>query len=236
MKRGILSVLLILLLSFSLFSSADSIHEFTRSFTIQAGRSEFSTLVITPISSQTENYRIGMPFNIEDVQVQSTNLTTGRTIAEWSLISNTEFEILIDAKPMKYIGSEGSSPDTDIPYMLTFDCDLSLASGGQESISFYFDMGEAGESDNCGISHGDTQIDAAEALGESKTHPGAKSFKFDILSGLSSGLADGGAFLGSLNGTIDFKFTRVTSEELASSDYPAGQYEAEVIVTLREVE
>ena len=233
MKRGILSVLLILLLSFSLFSSADSIHEFTRSFTIQAGRSEFSTLVITPISSQTENYRIGMPFNIEDVQVQSTNQTTGRTIAEWSLISNTEFDILIDAKPMKYIGSEGSSPD--IPYMLTFDCDLSLASGGQENISFYFDMGEAGESDNCGISHGDTQIDAAKALDESK-HPGAKSFEFDILSGLSSGLADGGAFLGSLNGTIDFKFTRITSEELASSDYPAGQYEAEVIVTLREVE
>ena len=234
MKKGIVLALLLLTLSSGLFSSANSIHEFTRSFTIQAGRSEFSTLVITPISSQTENYRIGMPFNIEDVQVQSTNQTTGRTIAEWSLISNTEFDLLIDAKPMRYIGSEGSSPD--IPYMLTFECNLSLASGGEENISFYLDMGEDGESDSCGISYGDTTIDSANALGASSSHPGAQSFEFDILSGLSTGLADGGSFLGSLNGTIDFKFTKVTAEELASSVYPAGQYEAEVIVTLREVE
>ena len=130
MKRGILSVLLILLLSFSLFSSADSIHEFTRSFTIQAGRSEFSTLVITPISSQTENYRIGMPFNIEEDIVAYHPDDVGRRIATIDIISNTRFRLEISSNGEMKHEEEGKKTGEPLHYILTLEFLLGFYEGG----------------------------------------------------------------------------------------------------------
>ncbi len=222
MKRYLL-LLAIMLAAASIHASANSTHQFSRPLMIQGARGAALTLDVTPIASQSEGYRIGMPFSIEDVQVQSTNKTTGRTLAYWSLIANTEFSIDVEARLMRHIDHE----EVTLPYRMTFVSDVSLANGNSEEVTFYFDLGS--KSDPCGIS--------LQSAPDPKVTKNADStlYSFDFLSGLDTGLGEG-KFIGSLNGSIDFKFSdSVTTAELADDDaYPVGQYQAEVVITLKE--
>ena len=237
MKRIILISMMIM--SLAALNAVETNWEFSRSFTIQAGRDTVASLEITPISAQTENYRIGMPFNIEDTQVQSSvngvqNLGSGRTIANWSLISNTNFELTIQAEPLHYTGDQAEG--TDVPplnYILTFFCNLTLANGHQDAIEFSFDL----NGNKCSTNHGEARPVSGESIFPTEYASSASNqFYFDLLNGESTGLEQG-AFIGSLDGTVSFKFSDdVRQEELASDTYPAGSYEALVYIRLTEKE
>ena len=236
MKR--IMLISMIMMSLAALSAAETNWEFSRSFTIQAGRDTVASLEITPISAQTENYRIGMPFNIEDTQVQSSvngvaNLGSGRTIANWSLISNTNFDLTIQAEPLHYTGEDAA----DVPslnYILTFFCNLTLANGNQESVEFSFDLNGSRCSTNHGVAS--TVTDGESIFPAESASAASTQFYFDLLRGENIGLEQG-AFIGSLDGTVAFKFSDdVTQEELASDTYPAGSYEALVYIRLKEKE
>ena len=237
MKRIVL--ISIIIMSLAALNAAEPKWEFSRSFTIQAGRDTVASLEITPISAQTENYRIGMPFNIEDTQVQSRvdgvqNLGSGRTIANWSLISNTNFDLTIQAEPLHYTGDQANG--TDVPplnYILTFFCSLTLANGHQDAIEFWFDLSDG----SCDTNHGSATSGSEESIFPTEYASTASTqFYFDLLQGENIGLEQG-AFIGSLDGTVSFKFSDdVTQEALASDTYPAGSYEAMVYIRLTEKE
>lgn len=238
MKR--IMLISMIMMSLAALSAAETNWEFSRSFTIQAGRDTVASLEITPISAQTENYRIGMPFNIEDTQVQSSvngvaNLGSGRTIANWSLISNTNFDLTIQAEPLHYTGDQAEAADVpSLNYILTFFCNLTLANGNQESVEFSFDLNGS----RCSTNHGEasTVTDGVSIFPAESASASSTQFYFDLLKGENIGLEQG-AFIGSLDGTIAFKFSDdVTQAELASDTYPAGSYEALVYIRLKEKE
>lgn len=227
MKKVVFVIAVFLISQIFLYAaSAEPNWEFTRSFSIQAGRDEFATINITPISAQSENYRIGMPFNIEDSQVQYSN-TAGRTIAEWSLISNTAFELLVEAEELHYIGAlatDAKAP-SGLPYILSFQCTMSLASGRTTEMDFWFDL----SSNTCGAGAGSgtAQVVPEGATISSEYKTGA--FLFEPVGSISTGLP-GNAYLGSLDGTIVFRFSQGVTP--SSDEYHAGQYEASVRITL----
>lgn len=227
MKRKLFVVIILLISQIFLYAADTGPQwEFTRSFSIQAGRDEFATIDITPISAQSENYRIGMPFNIEDSQVQYTN-TAGRTIAEWSLISNTAFELLVEAEELHYIGAldEIANPPSGLPYILSFQCTMSLASGRTTEMNFWFDL--SSKTCGAGAGSGTAEVVAEGVTISSDYNTGA--FLFKPIGNISTGLP-GNAYLGSLDGTIDFRFS--SGVDPSNEEYPAGQYEALVCITL----
>lgn len=236
MKR--IMLISMIMMSLAALSAAETNWEFSRSFTIQAGRDTVASLEITPISAQTENYRIGMPFNIEDTQVQNSvngvpNLGSGRTIANWSLISNTNFDLTIQAEPLHYTGDQAEADVPSLNYILTFFCNLTLANGHQDAIEFSFDL----NGNKCSTNHGVARLESGESIFPTEYASSASNqFYFDLLRGENIGLEQG-AFIGSLDGTVSFKFSDdVTQEELASDTYPAGSYEALVYIRLTEKE
>ena len=236
MKR--IMLISMIMMSLAALSAAETNWEFSRSFTIQAGRDTVASLEITPISAQTENYRIGMPFNIEDTQVQNSvngvpNLGSGRTIANWSLISNTNFDLTIQAEPLHYTGDQAEADVPSLNYILTFFCNLTLANGNQESVEFSFDLNGS----KCSTNHGEAYPVNGESIFPTEYASSASNqFYFDLLKGENIGLEQG-AFIGSLDGTVSFKFSDdVTQEALASDTYPAGSYEAMVYIRLTEKE
>ena len=83
-------VIFLLLLSFSSFGKEYSL-EMTRRFSLQAGFDSAMDISITPIAAQSQSYIAGMPFSIEDGQVQYQNTSQGREIARWNVLSNTDF-------------------------------------------------------------------------------------------------------------------------------------------------
>ena len=237
MKR--IMLISMIMMSLAALSAAETNWEFSRSFTIQAGRDTVASLEITPISAQTENYRIGMPFNIEDTQVQNSvngvpNLGSGRTIANWSLISNTNFDLTIQAEPLHYTGDQAEAADVpSLNYILTFFCNLTLANGNQEAIEFSFDLNGS----RCSTNHGTAEAVTGDSIFPTENASASSTqFRFDLLQGENIGLEQG-AFIGSLDGTVAFKFSDdVTQAELASDTYPAGSYEALVYIRLTEKE
>ena len=182
-----------IMMSLAALSAAETNWEFSRSFTIQAGRDTVASLEITPISAQTENYRIGMPFNIEDTQVQNSvngvpNLGSGRTIANWSLISNTNFDLTIQAEPLHYTGDQ-AEVGTEVPslnYILTFFCNLTRANGNQEAIEFSFDLNGSRCSTNHGVAS--TVTDGVSIFPAESASATSTQFYFDLLRGENIGL------------------------------------------------
>ncbi len=234
MKRTALLIILITILIS--FASADNQY-MNKHFQVQGFCDSVVSVVVDPIAAQSEKYRIGMPFNIEDVQVQNDQLD-GRQIAHWSLGGNTDFILQIEADYMRYVGDpvpvnpgdesgevEYLVPKT-LPYVLTFSYKLA---GESEEDSFAIDLS-------------DHSIEF-----ESPNHPiGGTGYAngvyiIDILAGTSVGeiLANSSgdltvSYAGILNGNVYFKFPRTISRESLAddTDYPPGPYEAQVTVTI----
>ena len=214
-------------------ASAEPNWEFTRSFSIQAGRDEFATINITPISAQSENYRIGMPFNIEDSLVQyveptvnddgTVNQQNGRHIADMSLISNTDFNIYIRADKLCSVYQTKDGNYAELDYVLTFDYELAYYTSGSDTPSEV---------------SGRIKYETSDAS-VSSNGAGSAWRKYDIFSESSfEGL------IGALNCPVYFQFTQAASNEITSaknqgvSGYdvlPYGDYTANVYIVLEEV-
>ena len=218
MKKKICSLVLLVLLAFTLFASDDKIT--TRPIALQAGFDVVTAIYVERIPSQTESYLQGMPFNIEDPQVKYVDNGLGRRIANWSVLSNASFSLIFELEPLKHALSSSADNVTPLPYILTFEYILSY---GYESTNyvdskFILDMGAK-----------ETTLSAygKTTTGE-KTSDGNVVFSVDITENLST--SEG--FIGNLDGGVYFMFTKESSEKLAADDpakiYPYGSYEATV--------
>lgn len=106
------------------------------SFTLQAGYDKVSAIYIEPIAAQSAAYIAGMPFNIEDSLVAPIDGAAGgvgRRIANFNLLSNTDFELHISGEPMHHETKDG----VVLNYILTFDCELGFYSGSSISYNSY---------------------------------------------------------------------------------------------------
>ena len=121
-----------ILIFFLLFGSSLVAGTTTKDFSIQGGYDNTISLVIEPIAAQTVSYIAGMPFNIQDNQVKYDQISGGRQIARWSVVSNTLFTITVKANPLHPVDDTSINLD----YILTFKYDLSSADGSYEDQGF----------------------------------------------------------------------------------------------------
>ena len=126
MKRIIMVFIVLFILCSTPFSVADS-KRYMKSFRIQAGVGDKVSINVERIPAQTTSYVAGMPFNIEESFVDYTNADyQGRQIANIDIISNTKFDLEIEAEPMTHTTEESAELD----YYLTFEYELGYQTSG----------------------------------------------------------------------------------------------------------
>ena len=186
------------------------------SFTIQAGYGQVCDIIIEAIPAQSMSYIAGMPFDIEDaiVSYNSSELEGGRTIARFSILSNTPFKISFEGEPMRYMSMDGeneySTAYTDLHYYLYFDCTIGIYQNGvliprgQEIFSY--------------LSRNDEEQSWSPSLS----------------------LIDKDSYVGNVEGNIRFMFDEETTSfinnEANDVNLPPGTYGAEVYVYIEPVE
>ena len=210
MRKLIIIALLIVLFS---VSSAFGVYKpvKTESFKIQAGFGEISEVYITEIPAQGSAFLEGMPFNIEDIIVRFSNGGRGRTIARFSVISNTNCKISVHAEDLKWKDNpenpSQTGSDATLSYILNFDYNVAYttANGAIEYSSkdtgFAVKSGVAGEGAN-----------------------------------LYTGVIPENSYLSILDGTISFMFDSPTSDKIHndSDNVPVGIYTGTVTITLED--
>ena len=229
MKKIMVFILFVIVLS-SAYS--DDPYMTVRPISLQAGFDTVLDISVDRIPSQSENYLQGMPFNIEDPQVQYVVDGSGRLIANWSLMSNTDFNMTIALNPMLHVSSENITEYNPLEYVLTFEYILSHGTDEDNFIDSKFSI----DMENLTVA-GEHVMELETPTKDSST--GVATFKVNITNDVI-GDAAVSSFIGSLNGGIYFKLTQKSSNALSAdsnaSDYPAGNYSATVTILLEGVE
>lgn len=214
MKKPFIAIIFVFI-SFSLFAAYK--HEISKPLSLQAGYGKVTKVNITEISSSNDpEFRIGMPFNIEDDSVNVSNAQNGRIIAKWDFVSNTPFSLKIDAKPLKH------EKDTsfELPYNLALDFTLSYTSGTvRDSKAGCF---------TC--SNGETKLlnENNDTIGKPDTDG-----YVSISSLLNNSSAEKNGFIGSASGYIRLSFA--DEDKTIIENAPAGQYSGEVTIHIKTV-
>lgn len=210
MKRSVL-IILVFLLALSLIPAKSR----TKSFGIQGGYGDVTEIIVEPIPSQTQAYLMGMPFNIEDRQVQYGATESGRLIANWSMLTNIPGEIKLTVSAGKLLHTTMKSTPLDY------------------ELRFFYRLGYYAPNDDL-IDTGDSAVLVySTADGESAT--------FSLF---SSEVKDA-SYIGSIDGSIYFMFTQESSAMIRPEDgtanyqevgdepfFPGGAYRAEVTLKL----
>lgn len=208
-------IFLIALMVSPLFSSAQWMHEISKSLRIQAGYGSVLSINVEPIPSQTQQYLIGMPFSIEDSAVQSSNKGSGRRVASWQLLSNARnFNISVTLEPLV-----SENIDYALPYVLTFEYSLGYYVGNTinktdaNTFKVYSPNSIVGE-----IGSGNTV----------ETNTTVTNIINDLA------LTNNTLFIGGNDGYIYFKFADVVTDDIINSA-PIGNYTADVKIKLTEI-
>ena len=215
--------LLFILLSIIVSSiSAKSYHmEITRQFTLQAGYDYASEIHVSPVVAQGQSYIAGMPFNIEDRQVQHGVTEQGREIARWDVLSNTDFNMKVSGTKLQHVnadtGTVDPADDDGLDYYLTFTYTIGYVDAAGNPKSF---------------------------TGEREYHSAEPSTGiFGSLIPDHTADAEKNPFIGGVDGSIFFVFDEASSERIRSVDsgnpyseayLPAGDYMATVTVVLEQ--
>lgn len=201
----------------------------SKPFKIQGGSGSVLHINITPISTQATSFLMGMPFDIEEDLVQYGKMKSGRSIANWSMIANTDFVLKVKAGLLTSEGEYtpvGSSDavHAEIPYILEFDYSFGFydKNGSIDNLTGYFSLNnETGSG---------SYINPETGATTNVTWTTDKAFVFDILPSDidSTGLS------GSVDGQIYFMFTQNGTYRIKNQGgtVPVGDYYAYVTVTL----
>ena len=209
-----LNILLLLFTVFSLYAVPQP--DVSREIVLQGSYGEVMSISVEPIAAQTQAYRFGMPFDIQDISVQS-SAALGRPIAHWSFLSNssTPFSIIVNATQLTYDGKIETAVPLD--YCLTFNYNVSYSIDAEE-------------------------LSYSSSFTHSTTDDNPKSYAITYVNGegdtVNSSDIDLSQLRGSVDGTIFFKFLEnqgdKTSKDIISDDNltPPGNYSALVTLTL----
>ena len=229
--RKIFTLIFMTFIITCLFAEDNSISITTRPIALQAGFDKVLSVNVTRIPSQSETYLQGMPFNIEDPQVEynASEDANGRRIANWSVLANTPFSLSFELEPLTAVNkpnsnepnsnesnsneSNSNESNSKLPYILTFEYELAYGLNRNDYLKgkFSLDMGSA-------------------------ESPTTTFNNVNITEGVTS---EEGSFLGTLDGGVYFMFTKESTENIAKDEngdvYPFGSYKANVTITITEV-
>ena len=181
------------------------------SFTLQAGYDDVAAIYIEPIAAQSATYIAGMPFNIEDQIVQFSNGGRGRTIAYFSVLSNTNCKISVYANNLKWqegTGGVSAASSEDLSYILNFDYKVAYTSSDG---SVEYSPNDTGFQIRSGVAN-----------------EGASLF---------TGIIPENSYLSILDGQVSFMFDSDTSNRIRNDaeSVPAGLYTGSVVITLEDL-
>lgn len=227
MKR--IAYLLLLIFFIICTAGAAITNPVSKPFKIQGGSGSVLHINITPISTQATSFLMGMPFDIEEDLVQYGKMKSGRSIANWSMIANTDFVLKVKAGLLTSDGTYTPAGSTDavyaeIPYILEFDYSFGFydKNGNIDNLTGYFSLNnETGSG---------SYINPKTGATTNVTWTTDKVFVFDFLPSNidSTGLS------GSVDGQIYFMFTENGTDRIKNQEetVPVGDYNAYVTVTL----
>ena len=226
--KKILTAILILVSIHPVFAATEEyvpsyISEISRPIQLQGAVDEIASVEFDAISAQTQSYLIGMPFNILDQTVQH-SAGVGRVIARWSMLSNTLFDLKFNV--VKYLHhEEDTNVDRPLYFILTLTYNLSYYDNNSaKSVlgSITFNATETPSVTN------EIQIQGQGnpiVLSPSSTDP----TRISVIP--ESVVPDIGAFIGSVDGIVYFKFAAGQESNLDSMEYaPSGDYSADIQV------
>ena len=210
MKRNILLILLMILFSsLFLFGAIESVK--SESFKIQAGFGDVSEVYVTEIPAQSSSFLEGMPFNIEDTIVKYSNGGRGRTIAHFSVISNLNCKIAVEAENLKW-ESNPENPMANTPAELSY------------ILNFDYNVAYTAPDGSVQYSANDTGFSVvSDKKGEGEP--------------LFTGTIPKNTYLSIMDGSISFMFDEATSNRIHNTpgDVPVGTYKGKVTITLEDL-
>ena len=126
MRKNFLTLFLLVLIPVSINAYRPDTNA---SIPLQGGYGDVCSVDVEILKAQAQGYMGGMPFYIKDNSVQPSS--SGRGIANWSILANNHFNIMVKAEPLHSV----EKPEYKLNYELIFQYELeTIAPGGEPSI------------------------------------------------------------------------------------------------------
>ena len=191
---------------------------------IQGASGSVLHVSVTPLSTQSTSFLLGMPFDIEEDLVQYGVMKEGRIIAKWSMVANTRFNLSVKADLLTSENTYGNKIHAELPYIMRV----------YYSFGYYVSANEISSHTGYLLLNNETGlgsiVDESGSVENTVTWTTDKWFKYDFMPDdiYKKGLS------GSVDGNITFMFTEQSTKRI--SDYPdtvpAGNYSATVTIKL----
>ena len=222
MRKILLTFILFIILS-SMFLGAVT-PATSKAVKIQGASGSVLHVSITPLSTQSTSFLLGMPFDIEEDLVQYGVMKEGRIIAKWSMVANTRFNLSVKADLLTSENTYGNKIHAELPYIMRV----------YYSFGYYVSANEISSHTGYLLLNNETGlgsiVDESGSVENTVTWTTDKWFKYDFMPDdiYKKGLS------GSVDGNITFMFTEQSTKRI--SDYPdtvpAGNYSATVTIKL----
>ena len=222
MRKILLTFILFIILSSMLLGAVTPAT--SKAVKIQGASGSVLHVSITPLSTQSTSFLLGMPFDIEEDLVQYGVMKEGRIIAKWSMVANTGFNLSVKADLLTSENTYGDKIHAELPYIMRV----------YYSFGYYVSANEISSHTGYLLLNNETGlgsiVDESGAVESTVTWTTDKWFKYDFMPDdiYKKGLS------GSVDGNITFMFTEQSTKRI--SDYPdtvpAGNYSATVTIKL----
>lgn len=191
---------------------------------IQGASGSVLHVSVTPLSTQSTSFLLGMPFDIEEDLVQYGVMKEGRIIAKWSMVANTGFNVSIKADLLTSKNTYGDNLHAELPYIMRV----------YYSFGYYTSSSEISSHNGYLLLNNETGsgsiVNESGITESSVTWTTDKWFKYDFMPDdiKKSGLS------GSIDGNITFMFTEQSTKTISvfPDTVPAGNYSATVTIKL----
>ena len=222
MRKILLTFILFIIISSVLLGAVTPAT--SKAVKIQGASGSVLHVSITPLSTQSTSFLLGMPFDIEEDLVQYGVMKEGRIIAKWSMVANTRFNLSVKADLLTSKNTYGDNIHAELPYIMRV----------YYSFGYYVSANEISSHTGYLLLNNETGlgsiIDESGAVESTVTWTPDQWFKYDFMPDdiYKKGLS------GSVDGNITFMFTEQSTKRI--SDYPdtvpAGNYSATVTIKL----
>lgn len=220
-RNFVIAVLIIFLAAFAVPQLSAAEKKTSRGITLNGVVGDVLDVSVSPIAASSDTDVTGMPFSITDSTVRpfATDVdgmsfyhpeNYGRVIGTWTLLSNCDFTITVEAEPMYHTDDRNIGT---LGYMLFFDADFSYVDS----------TGRVRKS--TGMIVAGTDIDTRFVW------PGMGTFSTNRFSDYVMD-AEVSSYTGVINGEIAFCFTEDGWERANTEATPPGYYRAYATITV----
>ena len=222
MRKILLTFILFIILSSMLLGAVTPAT--SKAVKIQGASGSVLHVSITPLSTQSTSFLLGMPFDIEEDLVQYGVMKEGRIIAKWSMVANTRFNLSVKADLLTSENTYGDKIHAELPYIMRV----------YYSFGYYVSANEISSHTGYLLLNNETGlgsiIDESGAVESTVTWTTDKWFKYDFMPNniYKKGLS------GSVDGNITFMFTEQSTKRITDTPntVPEGNYSATVTIKL----